>query len=206
VPAFPASGDDAVVLVAAGLGALVLARLVLGGLLRGLARGAGRAALTGRRVVAALRPGLARRVAAAGLGLSAPAAALHAAPAAGAAPVEVVEVVDAPARAAAQTADAATRPAPPASYTVVPGDSLWSIARDHLPARATDARVARAWPRWYAANRRVIGPDPSLIVPGQHLRVPGRRSAGTPTQPHAAPAPPSGTSVPSALSLDPDRR
>jgi hypothetical protein len=56
---------------------------------------------------------------------------------------------------------------------VRPGDSLWSIAADRLGPRATDAQVAVAWPRWYAANADVIGPDPGLIRPGQHLRVPG---------------------------------
>ena len=61
-----------------------------------------------------------------------------------------------------------------ASPTVVvqPGDSLWRIAAAHLPASAPTQRVAAAWPRWYAANRRVIGDDPGHITPGQLLAAP----------------------------------
>src|SRR4051812_42531392 len=51
------------------------------------------------------------------------------------------------------------------------GDSLWSIAADRV-GRPTTARVARTWPRLYAANRAVIGPDPDLIRPGTRLVVP----------------------------------
>lgn len=51
------------------------------------------------------------------------------------------------------------------------GETLWSIARRDLPD-ASDAAVARAWPRWFAANRRVIGPDPDLIRTGTLLRRP----------------------------------
>ena len=61
--------------------------------------------------------------------------------------------------------------------TVRRGDSLWAVAARHLGADATDSQVAREWPRWYAANRSVIGDDPDLLVPGQQLRPPGR--AGT---------------------------
>lgn len=52
------------------------------------------------------------------------------------------------------------------------GDSLWSLAAAHLPGRPSDAQTARAWPRWYAANRAVVGADPDLIHPGQRLRAP----------------------------------
>lgn len=52
------------------------------------------------------------------------------------------------------------------------GDSLWSIAARHLPAGATDHEIAAAWPRWYAANRTVIGPDPDPLRPGQRLAPP----------------------------------
>lgn len=55
---------------------------------------------------------------------------------------------------------------------VKPGDCLWDIAAAHLGPGATDAAIARAWPRWYAANRAVIGPDPNLIHPGQRLVPP----------------------------------
>lgn len=56
--------------------------------------------------------------------------------------------------------------------TVRRGDSLWTVAARHLGPGASDAQVAREWPRWYAANRDVIGDDPDLIVPGQQLRPP----------------------------------
>lgn len=55
---------------------------------------------------------------------------------------------------------------------VAPGDSLWTIASDRLGRGATPARIAEAWPRWYAANRAVIGPDPALIRPGAVLNAP----------------------------------
>lgn len=57
---------------------------------------------------------------------------------------------------------------------VLPGDSLWSIAADSLPADASDARVAERWPRIYALNRTAIGPDPDLIQPAQRLVLPSR--------------------------------
>jgi LysM repeat protein len=59
----------------------------------------------------------------------------------------------------------------PARYRVVPGDTLAAIA--------AGLAVRGGWPALYAANRRVIGPDPGLIRPGTVLRVPQR----------AAPAP-----------------
>ncbi len=55
-----------------------------------------------------------------------------------------------------------------------PGDTLWSIAADDLPAGSTDARIAARWHAIYAANRSLIGPDPDVIVPGQRLRLPGK--------------------------------
>ncbi len=68
----------------------------------------------------------------------------------------------------------APRPAPVDDAVVVHrGDTLWSIAARHLAPGASDAEIAAAWPRWYAANRAVIGPDPQLILPGQRLRPPG---------------------------------
>jgi hypothetical protein len=68
-----------------------------------------------------------------------------------------------------------------AEVTVRPGDSLWVIAARRLAPSPTDAEVAAAWPAWYAANRQVIGPDPSLLKPGQRLRAPGpHRERGQP--------------------------
>jgi LysM repeat protein len=70
------------------------------------------------------------------------------------------------------TADVATAPAatatkahPAPRYVVRPGDSLSSIA----VARA----VRGGWQALYAANRRVIGPDPDVIHPGTVLVLPG---------------------------------
>ena len=72
-------------------------------------------------------------------------------------------------------------PPPPASpeamgrpHVVVPGESLWSIVRDHSPG-ADDATTGAEVSRWHDANRDVIGPDPDLIHPGQHLDPPGAR-------------------------------
>ena len=55
---------------------------------------------------------------------------------------------------------------------MVRGDSLWAIAARHLGPQATRRQVAHEWPRWYAANRKVIGPDPNLIRVGQVLTAP----------------------------------
>lgn len=67
----------------------------------------------------------------------------------------------------------------PASTVVVQrGDTLWDIAARHLGGDPSADRVAAEWPRWYAANLDVIGPDPDLILPGQQL-VPPPVEAGT---------------------------
>lgn len=186
------------------LGVLVLLRLALASGAAGVVRGTARASRAARRALLSLRPGLTGRVAAGVLGLAAPATALAPASSAPTAATVLEPSVLEPSAAAPRpgTADHGQ----PEVYVVRRGDTLWDIARRHLPHGADPARVARAWPHWYAANRGVIGADPSLILPGQRLLIPGRRSAGTPTQPHAAPAPTTGTHVPSALSLDPDRR
>ena len=75
----------------------------------------------------------------------------------------------------------------PVRYTVTAGDTLAGIA-----ARFA---VRGGWPALYAANRRVIGPDPNTIRPGTVLTV--RRpaapapSATRPGHPHPVPPPPS---------------
>ena len=56
------------------------------------------------------------------------------------------------------------------------GDSLWDIAARSLPAGAGAAEIAAEWPRWWAANRDVIGPDPDLLLPGQRLVPPAAGS------------------------------
>jgi resuscitation-promoting factor RpfA len=70
---------------------------------------------------------------------------------------------------------------------VRPGNCLWLIAARRLGAGASATDVGREWPRWYAANRRVIGGDPNVIHPGQVLDAP---SADTPTWTEAAETPP----------------
>jgi nucleoid-associated protein YgaU len=52
------------------------------------------------------------------------------------------------------------------------GDSLWHIAGRYLGPTASAADIATEWPRWWNANRDVIGADPDLILPGQILRPP----------------------------------
>lgn len=64
------------------------------------------------------------------------------------------------------------RPAPDPAVVVRRGDTLWGIAASRLGRGTPPAQVARAWPRWYAANRGVVGPDPGLIRPGQRLAPP----------------------------------
>lgn len=64
---------------------------------------------------------------------------------------------------------------------VRPGDSLWTIARALLPADASDPAVAAAVDDLYATNRRLIGPDPDLLQPGQRLLT------GDPDNPAEAP-------------------
>jgi hypothetical protein len=58
------------------------------------------------------------------------------------------------------------------------GDTLWSIATDQLrrvgrrSSAPPPAAVAAAVRHLHAANRDVIGADPDLIRPGQHLMIP----------------------------------
>jgi resuscitation-promoting factor RpfA len=64
--------------------------------------------------------------------------------------------------------------------TVVPGDSLWTIAADALGPAASEQRIAVAWPYWYRANRSAIGRDPGLIRPGTELVAPTTPAASRP--------------------------
>jgi len=54
---------------------------------------------------------------------------------------------------------------PPVTWVVRPGNTLSGIA--------AALGVRGGWPALYAANRRVIGPDPDVIRPGVILAVPG---------------------------------
>ena len=77
----------------------------------------------------------------------------------------------------------------PARYTVAAGDTLAGIAAMFA--------VRGGWPALYAANRRVIGPDPNMIRPGTVLTV--RRPAAPappatrPGRPHPVPPPSAGS-------------
>jgi nucleoid-associated protein YgaU len=73
--------------------------------------------------------------------------------------------------------------------TVHRGDSLWAVAARHLGPGAGDAQIAHEWPRWYAANRDVIGDDPDLLVPGQQLRPPAALSPSSASVGVTAPVP-----------------
>ena len=68
-------------------------------------------------------------------------------------------------------------------YVVHRGDTLWDIAARHLGPNATAVDISRAWPAWYAANRAAIGPDPSVIRPGELLVTPSTSTAPTSTAP-----------------------
>jgi len=57
-------------------------------------------------------------------------------------------------------------PAENASYTVRAGDNLWDIAKNHLGD-------AGKWGELYKLNEGVIGQNPSLIMPGTELQLPG---------------------------------
>jgi LysM repeat protein len=67
--------------------------------------------------------------------------------------------------AATSTSTATTAQRAP-KYVVQSGDTLTSIAVAHA--------VRGGWPALYAANRRVIGPDPDVIHPGTVLVLPGQ--------------------------------
>ena len=66
-------------------------------------------------------------------------------------------------------------------YVVHRGDTLWDIAARHLGPNATAVDISRAWPAWYDANRAAIGPDPSVIRPGELLVPPSTSTGSTST-------------------------
>ena len=78
----------------------------------------------------------------------------------------------APAASTPATAPTVRHGAPAGSVVVRPGDSLWALAARDLGPHAAPVRVAQEWPRWWAANRGVIGDDPDLIHPGTVLDRP----------------------------------
>jgi nucleoid-associated protein YgaU len=205
--------SDALVRAVLALAGIAVARLALDVVLRTASTLPRRLGAKAGAVAASVRPGLARRLVAAAVGLGAPV---------------VTTLGDLPAAAAVlviehPTADVLSRPPLPGPGTrlgaageprltadevvvVRPGDTLWDIARRHLPRPATSTDVAAAWPHWYAANRAAIGPDPALLRPGTRLRSPGSRPAGTPASSHDRPPATSTGLGAVAHSLDPDRR
>jgi hypothetical protein len=69
----------------------------------------------------------------------------------------------------------------PARYTIQAGDSLSQIA--------AMLGVRGGWPALYAANRKVIGPDPDAVHPGTVLVLPGHPGhPGRPSRPVTAPS------------------
>lgn len=73
------------------------------------------------------------------------------------------------------TSTPAPRAATDGTVVVRAGDTLWDVAARALGPHAAPEHIARAWPRWWAANRAVIGPDPGLLRPGQVLHPPAAR-------------------------------
>lgn len=73
----------------------------------------------------------------------------------------------------------AERPTPATAshmYRVSAGDSLWSIAKAELSRQdrvPSNLEIDAAWRRLWLENLQVVGNDPSLIHPGQRLRIPG---------------------------------
>lgn len=61
---------------------------------------------------------------------------------------------------------------PPDGVTVLAGDTLWSIVAAQIGPGASDVDIALEWPRWYAANRALIGGSPDVLLPGQILQAP----------------------------------
>jgi hypothetical protein len=55
---------------------------------------------------------------------------------------------------------------------VLAGDSLWDIVADQLGPDASDVDIALEWPRWYEANKTLIGQNPDVLLPGQILVPP----------------------------------
>lgn len=58
------------------------------------------------------------------------------------------------------------------TVAVLAGDTLWDIVRSQLGSNASDIDVALEWPRWYEANKAVIGQNPDVLLPGQVLQPP----------------------------------
>jgi hypothetical protein len=171
-------GTDAALGTAAAAGLWCAAAwLALGLTAAAAARRPGRGGRWAAALARALLPRALRTLVAGGAGvglLLAPAAALAAPPppAAPTAPAWPVQNPSQPPPPPSGTAPAHRSPHPDEAVVVRPGDSLWSIAAHRLGDHPPDAHVAAAWPRWFSANRSVIGDDPALIRPGAVLHPP----------------------------------
>lgn len=64
------------------------------------------------------------------------------------------------------------RPGVEGTHVVLPGESLWSVARSTLPADADVSQIDQRWRAIWLANSEAIGADPDLIHPGLTLRLP----------------------------------
>lgn len=177
----PATVDDLMTLAAAGGGLLCLTWLIVSALLMAASQLPGRAGAALARLSERITPALLRRLAAAllggaavlpvGVGTAQAATTQSSTPADPAA--SGVHPVSARTNSVALSHLSLDRPAASTgTVTVEPGDSLWRIAASSLPPDAPAADVARTWPRWHAANRTTIGPDPDRIHPGQVLTPP----------------------------------
>ncbi len=69
----------------------------------------------------------------------------------------------------------------PAQVRVRAGDTLWAIAAHTLAPDAAPEAINDRCHELYELNRSVIGPDPDLIIPGQHLRLDTLREETTMT-------------------------
>jgi nucleoid-associated protein YgaU len=180
-----ATFDELIGLLAAFLAWVVLAWVGLVftvTALTGLPGALGRAA---SRLAARVTPVAARHAARLAVGLAVASGPFAAAlpTAAWSAPVELLPAVRAADGTAAPALPAIGRPGPAtaaviatgptdAQVIVARGDCLWDIAARALGPDAGNADIAAEWPRWYEANRGVIGADPDLIQPGMVLRPP----------------------------------
>ncbi|MEU9564982.1 LysM peptidoglycan-binding domain-containing M23 family metallopeptidase [Streptomyces sp. NPDC048161] len=80
----------------------------------------------------------------------------------------------APQSAAATHAEpVAQKQAAPTTYSVVSGDYLSKIAAEH--------KIKGGWQQLYQDNRKVVGENPSLILPGMRLTLGAEATAAAPT-------------------------
>lgn len=82
-------------------------------------------------------------------------------------------------------------------YTVQSGDNLWNIARDHMGG-------GQNWQNLFHSNEAVVGVNPDMIHPGQHLNLDGAQAHAQAHQQlaashtHHAPSHPSAHAAPPA--------